>query len=109
MAPGNKNGWSMEQGGWVINSVGFTGPSQCYTLAVMNALGDSGGHRDGVATTTHLVELLPCRPAISRQDASFVGNVRVKLFKTSTRRRVPNHKSGFVFTDCGEHGCHVAP
>ena len=39
MAPGNKNGWSVEQGGWVVNSVGFAGPGQRYTLAVMNSLG----------------------------------------------------------------------
>ena len=58
MAPGNKNGWSLEQGGWVINSVGFAGPEQRYTLAVMNALGGAGGYDDGVATTTRLAALL---------------------------------------------------
>ena len=26
MAPGNKNGWSQEEGGWVVNTVGFAGP-----------------------------------------------------------------------------------
>ena len=60
MAPGNKDGWSLEQGGWVINSVGFAGPGQRYTLAVMNALGDQGGYDDGVATTTQLAHL--CYP-----------------------------------------------
>ena len=58
MAPGNKNGWSQEQGGWVINSVGFAGPRQRYTLAIMNALDGEGGYDDGVQTTTHLAELL---------------------------------------------------
>ncbi len=58
MAPGNKDGWSLEQGGWVINSVGFAGAGQRYTLAVMNALGGEGGYDDGVATTTRLAELL---------------------------------------------------
>jgi hypothetical protein len=58
MAPGNKNGWSQEQGGWVINSVGFAGPGQRYTLAVMNSLGGAGGYDDGVATTTHLAQML---------------------------------------------------
>ncbi len=62
MAPGNKNGWSLEQGGWVVNSVGFAGPGQRYTLAVMNALGGpsgrEGGYDDGVATTTQLAALL---------------------------------------------------
>nr|WP_242455917.1 serine hydrolase [Mycolicibacterium sp. P1-18] len=58
MAPGNKNGWSQEQGGWVVNSVGFAGPGQRYTLAVMNALGGEGGYDDGVATTTQLSRIL---------------------------------------------------
>jgi len=58
MTPGNKDGWSLEQGGWVVNSVGFAGPGQRYTLAVMNALGDQGGYDDGVATTTELSRLL---------------------------------------------------
>lgn len=58
MAPGNKDGWSLEQGGWVTNSVGFAGAGQRYTLAIMNALGDAGGYDDGVATTTQLSRLL---------------------------------------------------
>jgi hypothetical protein len=58
MAPGNKDGWSQEDTGWVINSVGFAGRGQRYTLAVMNDLGGSGGYDDGVATTTHLAQLL---------------------------------------------------
>lgn len=58
MKPGNKDGWSLEQGGWVVNSVGLAGPQQRYTLAIMNALGDQGGYDDGVQTTTHLSEVL---------------------------------------------------
>ena len=58
MTPGNKNGWSQEQGGWVTNSVGFAGSGHRYTLAVMNSLGDQGGYDDGAATTTRLAELL---------------------------------------------------
>jgi hypothetical protein len=58
MSPGNKNGWSQEQGGWVINSVGFAGPDQRFTLAIMNALGGEGGYDDGVATTTRLSQIL---------------------------------------------------
>jgi hypothetical protein len=58
MAPGNKNGWSQEQGGWVVNSVGFAGARQRYTLAIMNALGGQGGFADGATTTTHVAELL---------------------------------------------------
>lgn len=26
MSPGSKNGWSQEEGGWVVNTVGFAGP-----------------------------------------------------------------------------------
>jgi hypothetical protein len=58
MAPGNKDGWSLEDGGWVVNTVGFAGKGQRYTLAVMNNLGQQGGYDDGVATTTRLSELL---------------------------------------------------
>jgi hypothetical protein len=58
MTPGNKDGWSLEQGGWVVNSVGFAGPGQRYTLAVMNSLGGDGGYDDGAATTTRLSQLL---------------------------------------------------
>jgi hypothetical protein len=58
MAPGNKDGWSLEQGGWVTNSVGFAGAGQRYTLAMMNSLGGAGGYEDGVATTTRLAQIL---------------------------------------------------
>lgn len=58
MAPGNKNGWSPEQGGWVVNSVGFAGPGQRYTLAIMNSLEGDGGFEDGMQTTTRLAEIL---------------------------------------------------
>ena len=58
MSPGNKNGWSQEQGGWVVNSVGFAGPGQRYTLAIMNALGGQGGYDDGAQTTTEVARIL---------------------------------------------------
>jgi hypothetical protein len=58
MAPGNKDGWSLEDHGWVVNTVGFAGAGQRYTLAVMNDLGNDGGYDDGVATTTRVSELL---------------------------------------------------
>jgi hypothetical protein len=58
MAPGNKDGWSLEDSGWVINTVGFAGKGQRYTLAVMNDLGGDGDYDEGVATTTHLSQLL---------------------------------------------------
>lgn len=58
MAPGNKDGWSDEQGGWVTNTVGFAGPGQRFALAVMNALNGAGGNADGQATTTRLSQIL---------------------------------------------------
>jgi hypothetical protein len=58
MAPGNKDGWSLEDRGCVVNTVGFAGNGQRYTLAVMNDLGGAGGYDDGVATTTHLSQVL---------------------------------------------------
>jgi hypothetical protein len=58
MAPGMKNGWSQEQGGWVVNSVGFAGPQQRFTLSIMNSLNGQGGYDDGVATTTRLAQIL---------------------------------------------------
>lgn len=56
--PGNKDGWSLEQGGWVMNSVGFVGPGERYTLAVMNSLRGQGGYNDGRRTDTHIAALL---------------------------------------------------
>jgi hypothetical protein len=56
--PGNKDGWSLEQGGWVMNSVGFAGPAERYTLAVMNSLRGQGGYDTGRQTDTHLAAVL---------------------------------------------------
>ncbi|MEV6772243.1 tat pathway signal sequence [Nocardia sp. NPDC051030] len=58
MNPGLKNGWSDEQGGWVVNSVGFAGPGERYTLAIMTEQGDQGGYADGSETTTQVAKLL---------------------------------------------------
>lgn len=58
MNPGLKNGWSDEQGGWVVNSVGFAGPGERYTLAIMTEQGMQGGYADGSETTTHVAQLL---------------------------------------------------
>lgn len=58
MQPGLKNGWSQEQGGWVVNSVGFAGPGERYTLSVMTAMGAEGGYTEGAETDTKLAELL---------------------------------------------------
>lgn len=56
--PGNKDGWSQEDTGWVMNSVGFAGPGQRYTLAIMNSLNGHGGYDDGRTTDSHIAELL---------------------------------------------------
>ncbi|GAA5077992.1 tat pathway signal sequence [Nocardia iowensis] len=58
MRPGLKNGWSEEQGGWVVNSVGFAGPGERYTLAIMTALGGAGGYTEGADTDTKVAEML---------------------------------------------------
>lgn len=56
--PGNKDGWSLEQGGWVINSVGFVGPGQRYTLSMMNSLNGQGGYDAGVATISKVANII---------------------------------------------------
>ncbi|HWO63021.1 MAG TPA: tat pathway signal sequence [Umezawaea sp.] len=56
--PGNKDGWSEEDTGWVMNSVGFVGPGERYTLAVMNDLHRQGGYQEGRDTDTRIAELL---------------------------------------------------
>jgi hypothetical protein len=56
--PGNKNGWSEEDTGWVMNTVGFVGPGQRYTLAAMNNLAGQGDYDTGRETVTHVAELL---------------------------------------------------
>ncbi|HEX6346040.1 tat pathway signal sequence [Umezawaea sp.] len=56
--PGNKDGWSEEDTGWVVNSVGFVGPDERYTLAVMNDLHRQGGYQEGRDTDTEIAGLL---------------------------------------------------
>ncbi|HEY0452397.1 tat pathway signal sequence [Actinophytocola sp.] len=56
--PGNKDGWSEEQGGWVMNTVGFVGEGERYVLTVMNNLRGEGGYDTGRATVTHVAELI---------------------------------------------------
>lgn len=56
--PGNKDGWSQEASGWVMNSVGFVGPGQRYTLAMMNSLNGEGGYDTGRATVTQVAATL---------------------------------------------------
>lgn len=56
--PGNKDGWGPEDNGWVMNTVGWAGPGQRYTLAVMNELRGHGGEEDGRSTDSHIAQLL---------------------------------------------------
>lgn len=58
MRPGLKNGWSDEQGGWVVNSVGFAGPGERYTLAIMTSMGDKGGYTEGSDIDTKVARML---------------------------------------------------
>jgi hypothetical protein len=57
-SPGNKDGWSLEDTGWVMNSVGFVGPGERYTVAVMNSLNGQGVYADGQATDNRVSALL---------------------------------------------------
>ncbi len=56
--PGNKDGWSVEAPGWIINSAGFAGPGQRYTLAMMNSLNGHGGYHAGTDTITQVAAIL---------------------------------------------------
>jgi hypothetical protein len=56
--PGNKDGWSVEKPGWIVDSVGFAGPRARYTLAMMNSLDGQGGYRDGTDALTQVAALL---------------------------------------------------
>jgi hypothetical protein len=56
--PGNKDGWSIEKPGWIIDSVGFAGPGERYTLAMMNSLDGEGGYHAGTNTVTQVAAIL---------------------------------------------------
>jgi len=56
--PGNKDGWSVEKPGWIIDSTGFAGPGERYTLAMMNSLDGEGGYRAGTETVTQVAAIL---------------------------------------------------
>ncbi|MFB9904917.1 serine hydrolase [Allokutzneria oryzae] len=59
--PGNKNGWSddNDDGSWIMNSVGFVGPHQRYTVAIMsNTKVIKDGYDVGKETTTKISEIL---------------------------------------------------
>ncbi len=56
--PGNKDGWSTEKPGWIIDSAGFAGPAARYTLRMMNSLNGQGGYHEGTETITQVAALL---------------------------------------------------
>ena len=59
--PGNKNGWSddNDDGSWIMNSVGFAGPGERYTLALMNNTQVVvNGEETGRETTTRIAGIL---------------------------------------------------
>jgi hypothetical protein len=56
--PGNKDGWSTEKPGWIIDSAGFAGPGARYTLTMMNSLNGQGDYHDGTDTVTQIAALL---------------------------------------------------
>lgn len=58
MRPGNKDGWSDEDTGAIANSVGFAGPDERYTLAIMNSLNGHGDIATGQATDTEAARIL---------------------------------------------------
>jgi hypothetical protein len=56
--PGNKDGWSVEKPGWIVDSTGFAGAGERYTLAIMNSLDGEGGYRAGTETVTQVAAVL---------------------------------------------------
>jgi hypothetical protein len=64
--PGNKDGWEQDPNGygvWYTNTVGFAGPNQRYTLAIMYDLGSTGeqgnaGFASGTNALTQISSLL---------------------------------------------------
>lgn len=56
--PGNKDGWSVEKPGWIIDSIGFAGPGARFTLAMMNSLEGEGGYHAGTDTVTQVAAIL---------------------------------------------------
>jgi hypothetical protein len=68
--PGNKDGWSFESDPygkhWVTDSVGFAGPAQRYTVAIMYQVGPAGSLADGVHAVSDVAALLFGAPVPAR-------------------------------------------
>lgn len=56
--PGNKDGWEDDGGVWITNTVGFAGPHELYTLAIMDDLGGAADFHQGSTTLSEISALL---------------------------------------------------
>jgi hypothetical protein len=56
--PGDKDGWENEGSDWITNTVGFAGPREKYTLAIMDNLGGAGDFHVGSTTLSEVASLL---------------------------------------------------
>jgi hypothetical protein len=68
--PGLKNGWVSINGIWTVNTVGFAGPHERYTLAIMNHLGGEAGFQAGANTLTQLSAILLRGHQVPEPDVS---------------------------------------
>jgi hypothetical protein len=68
--PGNKDGWSFESDPygkhWVTDTVGFAGPDERYTVAIMYQVGPAGSLADGVHAVSDIAALLFGAPVPAR-------------------------------------------
>lgn len=68
--PGNKDGWSFESDPygkhWVTDTVGFAGPDERYTVAIMYQVGPAGSLADGVHAVSDVAALLFGAPTPAR-------------------------------------------
>ena len=58
LRPGNKDGWEYDNGTWVTDTVGFTGPDAQYTLAIMYEEQAPAGFGRGANALTQISALL---------------------------------------------------
>jgi hypothetical protein len=56
--PGNKDGWENQGNVWITNTVGFAGPHEKYTLAIMDDLGGAGDFHQGSTSLSEIASLL---------------------------------------------------
>ena len=56
--PGDKDGWENEGSVWITNTVGFAGPHERYTLAIMDNLDGAGDFHQGSTALSEISSLL---------------------------------------------------